>query len=468
MVLWAVVGCAADRDNLISGGTPGDQCVEPGRSVPCYTGPLGTKGHGVCASGFTTCTWDLTWGECVGETLPTEDDCTNTTDDDCDGTVDEGADNDGDGWGVCEGDCCDDTSCASNPERVNPGAFEATANTVDDDCDGMIDNPDPGCTSGDPTDEFAYARALDICRTTTEEATGIDQRWGVISVKLTRANGLPLPDMNKQSAIKTSFGVNLPRFGADLVMLSTGAAVDKDDPGFAAWQDGTDMQPDTDDDGSVPLSWLQANGGTLPNAPGCPPPDGVMVVNDPIMLTLELRVPTNASSFSIGSNFMSSEYPEYVCTPFNDFFVMLLDSKYSGEPRNPADGNLAFYTDAMEKKHPVGVNLAKGTGLFRQCVNGTLGCAGDQVSTTSDCVGQDELVGTGFEDTGAACGGDGLVGGGTGWLSTTGNVVPGEIIKLRIAIWDTSDPKFDSVALIDSFQWNIDPTTPGTGGMVPQ
>jgi hypothetical protein len=42
-------------------------------------------------------------------------------------------------------------------------------------------------------------------------------------------------------------------------------------------------------------------------------------------------------------------------------------------------------------------------------------------------------------------------------------VVPGEVITLRIAIWDTSDAAFDSVALIDNFQWNIEPTVPGTG-----
>ena len=60
-----------------------------------------------------------------------------------------------------------------------------------------------------------------------------------------------------------------------------------------------------------------------------------------------------------------------------------------------------------------------------------------------------------------------VVGGGTGWLNTRGNVTPGEIITLRIAVWDTSDALYDSAALIDSFQWNIDPTTPGTGDVPP-
>jgi hypothetical protein len=41
-------------------------------------------------------------------------------------------------------------------------------------------------------------------------------------------------------------------------------------------------------------------------------------------------------------------------------------------------------------------------------------------------------------------------------------VVGGETIKLRIAIWDTSDGEIDSTALIDNFRWSTEPTTPGT------
>jgi hypothetical protein len=210
---------------------------------------------------------------------------------------------------------------------------------------------------------------------------------------------------------------------------------------------------------------LSANGGVFPSAPGCPKPGGSEVY-DPIMLTLKIRVPTNASSLSISSYFLSAEYPEYVCTAFNDFFIMLLTSDWMGMPANPKDGNLAFYTAMDGGTFPIGVNLAKGTGLFRQCVNGTLGCAGGNPSTTTSCESQAELVGTGFDEPESACGAtNGVVGGGTGWLNTTGNVVPGEVIVLRIAIWDTSDAFYDSVAFIDNFQWKIDPTTPGTGGM---
>jgi hypothetical protein len=180
-------------------------------------------------------------------------------------------------------------------------------------------------------------------------------------------------------------------------------------------------------------------------------------------LTLTIRVPTNAHSFSIKSNFYSSEFPEYTCSAFNDFFVMLLDSTFTGSPGNPTDKNLAFYTDPNTMiNYPVGVNLAKGTGLFTQCVNGATGCLGNP-GTINTCTTTAELTGTGFDDTDSgACDNNSLVGGATGWLTTTGNVVPGEIIKLRIAIWDTSDHSYDSLALIDDFEWSVMGADPGT------
>ena len=464
MGIWAVLAaasCASDPRNANGlGGIPGDPCAEPGRTGACYSGPMATKDIGACSDGVTTCTWDLVWSPCEGEQLPADDICTNASDDDCDGTVDEGDDHDGDGWGVCEGDCCDNTGCAADPKRVNPGAFEAAGNSLDDDCDGMMDNPDPSCVAGDPADPMSYARAIELCRKTTEEATGLDQRWGVISATITRANGTALPNFVAQAAIANDFGVNTPRFGDSLVVLSTGPAVDRADPAWKPWQQGTDMQAGAG--GSVPAFWLQANGGVFPSAPGCPKPGGTQV-QDPVMLSLRIRVPTNASSFNLSSYFFSAEYPEYVCSSFNDFFIMLLASEWKGMPANPKDGNLAIYTAPGGEQFPVGVNLAQGTGLFRQCVNGTMGCSGANSSTTTSCVSQAELAGTGFDEAGAACGGNGIVGGGTGWLTTTGNVLAGEVITLRFAIWDTSDAFYDSTALIDNFQWKIEPTTPGTG-----
>jgi hypothetical protein len=256
----------------------------------------------------------------------------------------------------------------------------------------------------------------------------------------------------------------LPKGGTSMMLLSTGAAAGKNDtnPNYESFQNGP--LNGNGKQSAFPSDFLAANGNKLPNAPGCPMPDGNQAM-DPVMLTLTIRVPTNAKSFKLDTNFFSSEFPEYTCTEFNDFFVVLLDSMYQGTSPNPTDKNLAFYTPPNSTmKYPVGVNLASGdTGLFSQCVNGRIGCAEGGTDTISTCTSTTDLVGTGFDtsDSGS-CNNDSLEGGGTGWLQTSGNVVPGEIIKLRIAIWDTSDHRLDSLALIDAFTWSVDLAQPGT------
>ena len=62
-----------------------------------------------------------------------EDDCTDPADYNCDGSVGYD-DDDADGWAACED--CDDTDAA-----VNPNATER-CNSVDDDCDGTVDEDD--------------------------------------------------------------------------------------------------------------------------------------------------------------------------------------------------------------------------------------------------------------------------------------------------------------------------------------
>ncbi|HUH02125.1 MAG TPA: choice-of-anchor L domain-containing protein [Kofleriaceae bacterium] len=440
---------------------------DPGETRACYTGWPGTEGVGVCRGGTITCDERGFWGFCDGEVTPRAEICGNDLDDNCNGVVDEEQDLDGDGFTNCDGDCCDSVAegCAS-PELVNPGAFEVAGNDVDDDCDGVIDNEvvaacDDGLASN-ATDPLDYARAMDLCQTATEAAD--DRRWGVISARFTRADGNDTPDA-VQRAIRTAFGASTVRHGNSMVVLSSGhaAATGQMNPAFAAFQPGTS----TTNTSGFPADWLAANGGTLPNAPGCPAPLG-STANDPVLLELRVRTPTNARSFSLATNFLSAEYPEYTCSAYNDFFVVLLDSSWSGTPANPADKNLAIYRSPANDVYPVGVNLAHGnTGLFTVCENGATGCAlGATAGTINTCVSTAELVGTGFDGTATGpfskCGDNDLIGGGTGWLTTSGNVAGGEIITLRIALWDTSDHRLDSVALIDYFRWSVEASEPGT------
>jgi hypothetical protein len=197
--------------------------------------------------------------------------------------------------------------------------------------------------------------------------------------------------------------------------------------------------------------------------PGCPPPPDDAIY-DSVMLTLSVRVPTNAQAFTLRAYFLTSEYAEWVCSFYGDYFVSLLSSTYEGDQGNPADGNLATYVAAPDEVYPISANLPHAnTELFQKCVDGPTGCQPAAVSgTTTSCTGVDELVGTGMELPAAGtCDADALVGGGTGWLQIAGNVVPGETIQLRLAIWDNADAYGDSHVLLDAFSWHAEPIEPG-------
>lgn len=460
--VFMIAACGPETRN--SGDVDPNAPCNPGDVVDCYTGQDGTEGVGPCKGGKRTCQAGGTWSQCEGEVAPAGETCGDGVDNNCNGRVDEDEDRDGDGITTCQGDCCDSTEC-SDPALVNAGAFDAPGNSVDDDCDGMVDNTqllcDTGLASGSPT-PMDYAKAIELCQTTTMA----EKKWGVIDAKLTLADGTGAP-ASKAHAIRPKFGTAvLPKGGASMVLLSTGAAAGKGDtnPAYEPFQD-TPSQTGNNKQSAFPPDFVAANGNKLPNAPGCPAPSGSNA-RDPVMLTLTIRVPTNAKSFKLDTNFFSSEFPEYTCSPYNDFFVVLLDSMYAGSPANPADKNLAFYAPPMStEKYPVGVNLASGnTGLFTQCINGRTGCAfGATAGTISTCTGTDQLANTGFDTTDPnVCDTNSREGGGTGWLETSGNVLPGEVITLRIAVWDTSDHVLDSLAIVDAFTWSVDTAQPGT------
>ncbi|MCX5746051.1 MAG: choice-of-anchor L domain-containing protein [Proteobacteria bacterium] len=458
-----VCGNVCGDGNRCEAGACVSGICDVGAVEDCYAGAPGTKDVGPCVGGQHTCQPGGFWGNCEGEVVPVPENCGDGLDNNCNGKTDEVEDADGDGYTTCGGgDCCDSTEC-TRPDLVNPGAFDAAGNNLDDDCNGAIDDTVQLCDQSLPSDStnaLDFAKAIDICKT----ATMADRAWGVISGTLTYPDGTGTPDPQSH-AIRAHFGTGvLPQGGLSLAMLSTGAAAGKGDtlPTYQPFSTSTQTATES----AFPADFLAANGGELPNAPGCPPPN-VTTANDAVMLTLKIRVPSNAKSFKLSSNFFSAEFPEYTCSPYNDFFVILLDSMYAGMPANPTDKNLAFYTPmGTQDRVPVGVNLGFGnTGLFTQCVNGTTGCFsfGGQMGTISTCTGTTQLLGTGFEDDASGdCDANSVVGGATGWLVTSGNVVPGEIITLRIAIWDTSDHLLDSLAVFDGFQWSVDSAQPGT------
>ncbi len=108
--------------------------------LTCYNGPDGTEGVGLCQAGTRVCR-NAEFSDC-DDVRPTPELC-NGQDDDCDGEIDEG----NPGAGVaCDADapgrCRPGTTvclrgtvvCQSNLERI-----DETCNGQDDDCDGMTD-----------------------------------------------------------------------------------------------------------------------------------------------------------------------------------------------------------------------------------------------------------------------------------------------------------------------------------------
>lgn len=344
------------------------------------------------------------------------------------------------------------------PCPQDPGNYDIPGNGCDDDADGVIDNG-AGCDDGLPfygsADDFA--KTLGLCK----RATGAnDPGWGVISASYTRGHTSTAAPADGQHGILPTFGdVIKAREGKNLGILSTGWA--------RPYNDLVENQCDalgngegTSGKGCFKQGLVMQAGTPVLNAtpPGYPKPANGCAVSDqifdPITVKLTVKVPKNVQGFSVDFDFWSGEWPDYVCTRYNDGFLIYLQSSAfnGGKPEN-----IAF--DAK------GNALSVNNGFFDRCTANTqTGCRGEPPFGTSTCGGDvSELKGTGFLAENRYCNEQTSTGGGaTGWLTTSAPVTPGEIITLEFAIWDTGDPKFDSSVLLDHFVWTPTPTEPST------
>ena len=365
------------------------------------------------------------------------------------GTLIGGDGGEGDGSFVCD---------------PNPANYDIPGNGCDDDGDGKVDNTIL-CDQGLPVAGTAanLAAAMDIC----QSAAGA--KWGLVSETFTKgydggaANAL-------QSGVLPGFGsVIMPRLGSSLGVLSSGYGRDWDDS--AGTGSGSCPVPTGPGVLGAPCfkGYQMAMSGPAQPPPGypkaaaaCPAQTGAGI-NDSIALVLQIKTPANAKGLQFDFDFYSSEWPEYVCTQFNDGFVAWLQSAaFTG---TGTDLNVSYDS----KGDPVSVNNA----FFDRCTtNASTGCCSHQGSgpegcgtptATSACAGGPaEIGGTGFEDDGTFCGGASTGGGATGWLTTTAPVSPGEVITISFIIWDTGDANWDSSVLLDHFTWQPGTTTTGT------
>jgi hypothetical protein len=323
----------------------------------------------------------------------------------------------------------------------DPANYDIPDNKCDDDGDGKVDNG-VSCDDGLVTtgDAYAFAKALGICK----KSNGND--WGVVSAQFTNGYNAPNKGLNNfdaQHGILPKFGSVLkPREGTRLAVLSSGFAGENNTdngPNFRGGKLG-----------------MQSTGmfDTSDAPPGFPKPttgcEVSKTVQDVINARLTIKVPKNAKGMAFDFNFFSSEWPDYVCSMYNDSFVAILKSQAFNKG---VEGNMSFDGNG----NPVSVN----NGFFDRCTPGiTLGCKSTLGGSAaglgkSKCTGgESELEGTGFFVRDRYCDNTLSTGGGaTGWLSSKAPVTPGETITLSFMIWDTGDVNYDSSVLLDNFRW---------------
>jgi hypothetical protein len=337
-------------------------------------------------------------------------------------TTDPNADLDGDGFSPAQGDCDD------KEKLINPGAYDFPGNDVDEDCDKKDATEDAtvcdaklAINSSDPKDG---ARAIGLCRFVDKKSPG----WGVISAKYTDASGSGNPSNLLQVGILPDFGPLKPHEGQRFLALSSGVARAPGQAGYTADCDEFSQEATAAPSG-YPKEPASCKGFDFWGLAKPTPYDAVA-------LSLEIRVPTNAKTLTFQSNFYTYEYPDYICSIFNDFFVVMMDPIPAGLP----DGNIAFDQD----NNPISVN----NSYLRVCEPGT-----HNERTFACPLGTADLIGTGFDGTSTCV--PNKKNGSTGWLVTTVPVTGGTIIKLRFAIWDTGDSTLDSTVLLDNFRWSI-------------
>lgn len=137
-------------------------------------------------------------------------------------------------------------------------------------------------------------------------------------------------------------------------------------------------------------------------------------IQDCHQITLTLKAPRWAKSFSFDFNFFSSEYPEYVNKNYNDTFYAIIEAASTNKG---ASTNIAF--DA--RGHSIEVDNNYFENDYHPLSN----------------------RGSGFDS-----------GGSTSWLRTSWPIQGGEEFKLTFSIHDEGDGVYDSTVILDNVKFH--------------
>ena len=185
---------------------------------------------------------------------------------------------------------------------------------------------------------------------------------------------------------------------------------------------------------------------------GDPDPAGPQAgteICDLAQIHFTLHAPPNAQGFAFDFMFMSQEWPEYLCLIFNDTFYAIVNNDQAVHHGAPT--NAAF--DLAGR--PVTVNV----GFFENPAQWTVPLDGTPYGTGTSSGGcptpgpppyQPGCVEPSYCNDPNL---DTRAGSGSGWLTTTVPVKPGQDFELTMSIHDEGDQIVDSLALMDAFRW---------------
>ncbi|PKN28120.1 MAG: hypothetical protein CVU65_00125 [Deltaproteobacteria bacterium HGW-Deltaproteobacteria-22] len=330
--------------------------------------------------------------------------CGDGIDNNCDGHRDiEEPDMDHDGVTVCDGDCND------YDERISPTNIEMMGDGLDNNCNGVVDEAEHlcDCARDETTLQLtnigpnaSFGDALGLCNTA----------WHASALQIIGAQSAAIISYDPQG---TTPGAN----GWGALRPIAPRQVDPDDPvlpvgcQMIALFTGAEFNPSPQDDETAsdlnetcvdPVTMI-ANAESDDQESEC---------HDMTQMVLRLRVPANAEGLAFDFLFLSSEYPEWVDSEFNDTFYAMMKDETANGPRN----NISFDTN-----------------------NKAITVNNDFFSP-----GAQDLTGTGYQGSDASS---------TPWLTTRAPVEPGSLIEIIFSIHDEGDGILDSAVVIDNFRW---------------
>ncbi|GEM_PF-966646 len=384
-------------------------------------------------------------------------------------------DDDDDGWGddddalppeVVPGTDCDDDSV-----NTFPGAAELddpVACMSDEDDDGLGSAaPGEGVVAGTDCNDFDFEIGVDCgC---APVYVSCDGTAGNPTTDAFHAIGVGCSDDSNEAIVVDGTDFQVSDAGSWAVLAQFGDADDPDNPGLKIWSPRPDqgnpdaphnagnnmlllttgVVPAPDGDGVLILGQDQAGNGANGNPDNMefPAPitaadgsnngmggtpfmncDGmgdcadslsglvIASLNDGMWMSFTATVPNSTTGYQFDFAYLSSEYPDYVNTQFNDSFVTWVTSEdYTGNVAITPGGAPFTVTELFED------------GSFDILENDPL------------------LSGTGYEAHGA-----------TSWKTVRGAVNPGETIQLTFFLADVADAGFATQVLIDNFRWDCD------------